>query len=299
MELMQGVEDFINAVVYLGLLIYCLMQLRKKGMVFLSIGIGLLFINSSGWLAFSLLINRISYEFYDIFYMTLAQFNFAANLLFALFFMLGIYQITRSLDKNDDETTQTHRIKDLTPPRKFGNTGLYVSMLITGFFLMVLGTLFIVIIDANGGSDAGLIIMGIAIFFGFIIMTISWIYFCVLLYRVWKFAIVESRRHNLKPSVDTPGKAVGFLFIPFFNFYWIFKAYGSLPKDLNAIARAKNINAAISEGLGISLAVICLLSIIPFIGYILGLVVLILAPIFISSSISISKKLSEASDSPE
>lgn len=35
----------------------------------------------------------------------------------------------------------------------------------------------------------------------------------------------------------TPGKAVGFLFVPFFNLYWIFVAYLGLAQDWNRITR--------------------------------------------------------------
>lgn len=301
MELMQGIESWIITVVYLGLMIFCLAQVRKKGMGFLATGFALSFIARLGWPLLSLVIHYLYYMDIGLIYTIWGQINFVLQLGSALFFILGIYQFTRSFDKKDSDVTQTHQFKDPAPPRKFGSVGFYVSMLVIGFLLMVLGILLIFVINANRGygSDTGFVIVGISIFIGIIMMIIAWIYFVVLLYRVWKFAIVESRRHNLAPSIDSPGIAVGFLFIPFFNFYWIFKAYGSLPRNLNAIARAKNISAVMSEGLGISLAILCLLSMIPFLGYILSLVVLILAPIFISSSISMCKKLSEVSNAPQ
>jgi hypothetical protein len=48
----------------------------------------------------------------------------------------------------------------------------------------------------------------------------------VLLYKLW--SVVQDGQ-----AATTPGKAVGFLFIPFFNFYWIFQAFWGLAKDLN------------------------------------------------------------------
>ena len=48
----------------------------------------------------------------------------------------------------------------------------------------------------------------------------------VLLYQFWKVVQDGSQR-------TTPGQAVGFLFIPFFNFYWYLVAYFGLSKDLN------------------------------------------------------------------
>jgi hypothetical protein len=48
----------------------------------------------------------------------------------------------------------------------------------------------------------------------------------ILLYYFWK-TIQDGR------ASTTPGKAVGFLFIPFFNFYWVFRALYCLARDQN------------------------------------------------------------------
>lgn len=52
------------------------------------------------------------------------------------------------------------------------------------------------------------------------------IVFMILLYKMWQFIPSNYRR-------TTPGKAVGFLFIPFFNIYWIFQALWGWAKDFN------------------------------------------------------------------
>jgi hypothetical protein len=160
-------------------------------------------------------------------------------------------------------------------------------MLIIGLFLMIIG-----IFRVEGGNDAALGML----FIGVILLIIAEIYYLVLLYRVWRFAIDESHRHNIMPSIDTPGKAVGFLFIPFFNWYWVFQVFGKLPKDLNAIAHAKQSGALMSNGLGTTFAIMSVLSIIPFIGTVTGIIALIIAPIFISQSITTSRKLSQAAN---
>jgi hypothetical protein len=48
----------------------------------------------------------------------------------------------------------------------------------------------------------------------------------ILLYKFWK--IIQDGF-----AKTTPGKAVGYSFIPFFNFYWLFIALGSLAGELN------------------------------------------------------------------
>ncbi len=52
------------------------------------------------------------------------------------------------------------------------------------------------------------------------------VYNCLLLNRMWR-AIQDGQ------TTITVGKAIGFLFIPLFNVYWIFRAWGSFPTEYN------------------------------------------------------------------
>jgi len=56
----------------------------------------------------------------------------------------------------------------------------------------------------------------------------SWILFCILLYRFWKIVPEQNRKYRL-------GYLIGFLFIPLFNFYWIFVAVNGLAKEFNRL----------------------------------------------------------------
>ena len=47
-----------------------------------------------------------------------------------------------------------------------------------------------------------------------------------------------------------------------------------------------------SEGIGTSLAMMSILSIIPFVGYVTAIIWIVIAPVFISQSIELSKNLS-------
>ena len=51
------------------------------------------------------------------------------------------------------------------------------------------------------------------------------VFACILHFRVWS-AVPASARST------TPGKAVGFLFIPFFNFYWYFPSFVGLAESI-------------------------------------------------------------------
>jgi hypothetical protein len=53
----------------------------------------------------------------------------------------------------------------------------------------------------------------------------SYVLEIILLFQFWK----QVQDGNAR---TTPGKAIGFLFIPFYNLYWIFVAYWGLAKEL-------------------------------------------------------------------
>lgn len=54
----------------------------------------------------------------------------------------------------------------------------------------------------------------------------------VLWYKAWR-AVQDGHART------TPGKAVGLLFVPFYNFYWVFEAYWGFAKDCNALFRRR------------------------------------------------------------
>jgi len=119
------------------------------------------------------------------------------------------------------------------PAYNIGSVGLFLALHFGALFLLLVS--FIFIYGQTESSIAFLVL-------GMIAGLIALIYFYVLLYQVWRYIIEESRRHDLRPSIDSPGKAVGFCFIPIYNIYWIFMAYGKLPNDFNALSRIKNNN---------------------------------------------------------
>ena len=91
----------------------------------------------------------------------------------------------------------------------------------------------------------------------------------ILLYRFW--CVIQDGEAR-----TTPGKAVGFCFIPFFNLYWIYVAIVGLAKDMNAYRTQWNIEGPrVSEGLALTWFVLSLLT-VPF--YFLSLSILIAQP---------------------
>lgn len=87
----------------------------------------------------------------------------------------------------------------------------------------------------------------------------------VLLYRFWG-SIQDNQPRT------TPGKAVGFCFIPFFNLYWCYVAYVGLAKDMNTYLTERNIPAPpVSEGLALAYFILMLCSMVPYLGLLCSL----------------------------
>jgi hypothetical protein len=102
---------------------------------------------------------------------------------------------------------------------------------------------------------------------------------CVLLYRMWS-AIQDGTART------TPGKAVGFMFIPLFNFYWIFQAWWGWTKDYNQYAADKGLSLPrMPEGLALTMCILTLLGWIPFVGILVALVNFVLQIIFYNAGI--------------
>lgn len=113
----------------------------------------------------------------------------------------------------------------------------------------------------GGGAVLSLVLIGIpALLAGFVI-------YYILLYRFWSLLQGHGAR-------TTAGQAVGFMFIPFFNFYWAYVAVVGLCEDTNAFIARSGVQAPlVSRELAMAhfiLSIVCvipylnLLAIIPF-----------------------------------
>jgi hypothetical protein len=76
----------------------------------------------------------------------------------------------------------------------------------------------------------------------------------ILLYRFW--LLIQNGKAR-----TSPGKAVGFCFIPFYNFYWTYIAIVGLTKDMNLYCKERNIEGPLpSENLALSAYIIGVIS---------------------------------------
>ena len=155
--------------------------------------------------------------------------------------------------------------------------GFFLGSIIGGFGLaMLLLIIGVIAAAASGGSRSGAEgALGI-IFLAYVPMLYGAIVVMVLIYKMWS-AIQDGYARA------TPGKALGFCFIPFFNFYWLFQVYYGFAKDYNAYIQRHNISVApLPEGLFLTVCILTLTTWIPLLGVLLALVNVVLMIIMVS-----------------
>ncbi len=98
------------------------------------------------------------------------------------------------------------------------------------------------------------------------------VYGCICLYRAW-YALQDGHART------TPGKAVGFMFIPFYNFYWMFVAGYGWSQDYNLFTQRHNQTdaPAVNENLFLATNVMYCCLMVPFINLIVMIPVIITA----------------------
>jgi DNA-directed RNA polymerase subunit RPC12/RpoP len=101
----------------------------------------------------------------------------------------------------------------------------------------------------------------------------------VLLYKMWSAL-------QAGPVRATPGKAVGLLFIPFYNFYWMFQAILGWTRDYNAFVAQRGIESPPApEGLAKTLCILALVGAVPCLAPLALPVVVVLMLVFYARAI--------------
>jgi hypothetical protein len=120
-------------------------------------------------------------------------------------------------------------------------------------------TLAVLVYVFSGRSDLAASLIGVSLALA-VVSIYAAVVFLRLFYKAWE-AIQDGYART------TPGKALGFLFIPFFNLYWVFQATWGLAKDYNRYAQRHSLDA---PRLPASLFLVYLLSgfagLIPYVG---------------------------------
>lgn len=147
---------------------------------------------------------------------------------------------------------------------------IYISLLI-GTFLCLLGAMIILVNQGKGASTAPLVLRILALvqFAGLVV------YAALILHRGWKLLPQHAAR-------TTPGKAVGLMFVPLFNLYWVFQAIYGWARDYNAsLATAHPQAPKANEGLFLALCILHALVVLPMCGVLFALAAVVVQPIVV------------------
>ena len=150
-----------------------------------------------------------------------------------------------------------------------GSYAASLAVILTGVIMLVVAA--VTKGEKFTAANIGLFIPGILVLLlGMALASIAAIIGYVILYKAWQ-AIQDGQPRT------TPGKAVGYLFIPFFNLYWMFIAYWGWAKDCNAYISAKGLSLTpLPEKLYLTLPIIVLCGAVPYVGSVAGMATLVI-----------------------
>jgi hypothetical protein len=99
---------------------------------------------------------------------------------------------------------------------------------------------------------------------------------CAFIYRMWA-AIQDGHART------SPGRALGFLFIPIYQFYWVFQAFPGFAKDFNSYAARHSLTVSrLSPGLFTAYAILCIVAMLPWLDVLLSPAIVIVGLVMVS-----------------
>ena len=147
------------------------------------------------------------------------------------------------------------------------------------WFFGWIGIILGLILDGAGAwASAGVcyVLGWISMFFGSLAVIAGAVFMFMLIYQFWKLIPPDIAR-------ATPGKAVGFCFIPFFSFYWVFIAYKGLGEDMNKALQRHGIQYRVNEVLGLTACILTCCAGIPYLGILPGMALFVIMIFFLKS----------------
>jgi len=195
--------------------------------------------------------------------------------------------------------TPLHRVAQpagYLPPVERISKGKYLGSIIAGIvvgMIFIAGGIVVIVVGSRssygGEPESGTIVGGVLLLLVGIAASIyASIMEFVFWYKCWK-AIQDGYARA------TPAKAIGFLFIPFYNFYWIFECYWGFSKDFNMLVDRHNLGTRkLPEGLFLTACILTLVGVIPYAGYVASLASGIIHLVMISQACDAVNSLAPA-----
>lgn len=136
---------------------------------------------------------------------------------------------------------------------QFSTNGVGLILCMASIVLMAVG---VWRIREVGDATPIFMLLGIST----LLVIISIVAFCVLVYKMW--AAIQDGHARTRP-----GWAVGALFIPIYNIYWMFQVFPGFATDYNAYLTRHGINAPpLSTSIFTAYVAMCIIVLIPYLG---------------------------------
>jgi hypothetical protein len=146
------------------------------------------------------------------------------------------------------------------------SVGYIVSILtlVVGLILGVMGA-------ATEGDGAVLLGCGLGMLFiavGSLFWLISYGIWLYVMYKGWESVQCLRELDASDTDIPTPGKAIGFTFIPFYNFYWFFVCIPGLAKRMKKLAELKGWSISpVSHDVSIFFCIASICTVVPGFNY--------------------------------
>lgn len=151
-----------------------------------------------------------------------------------------------------------------------GLVGGIILFIIAAILLVLSGIYTDFVLNLSYAGIWAVVISALLILLGLTAILYGTSIWYLLLYKAWD-AIQDDN------ASTTPQKAVGFIFIPFYNFYWIFKAWWGFAGDYNRYTSSHGLKAPkIKEGLFLAFCILFICITIPILNYVAGLPFLVI-----------------------
>jgi hypothetical protein len=170
--------------------------------------------------------------------------------------------------------------------------GFYLGSIVGGwivaFVLSAVAGVMAVMEGVTPGSGSSAAPMALSVVVSIYLIVVN----MILWYRAWK-SIQEYG------SRTSPGMAIGFLFIPIYNFYWVFQAFWGFAKDFNSNIEAYSLSIPrLSEGLYLAYTIIVVLTgvlfWVPFLNLLLGITNIVLTALVVNKLVDAVNNIRQA-----
>lgn len=164
---------------------------------------------------------------------------------------------------------------------------LYAGPIVGGIVILILS----VLIELSTTQTSGQVSPVISVFR---VIGIILLLFWLIIHTIFYFLLIAKMWGAIQDGETeiSVGKAIGFLFIPFFNIYWMFKVWGGYPSEYNAYIARNNLNVPeLSSGVFITVPIVILLT-----SFYIGL--LGLPFVMIAAIMKVSDALNELENAP-